>query len=178
MDENEVTDPLMVEADILKFFKDNFTTNPRKLIRLANQVKLNCTEYVANGLIRSILIAKNPVAYLLKCFKDIEAMVEIARDLTAQGFHGTLFMNDVVYPLKLDTRENWLKDKWSEEDELEILHRLAAEWMRSNNKSSFHGKVVLWPLFGFSGIPTKIHMRTTDDTSGMKRMPGTNFYAR
>lgn len=178
MNEDEPKDPLIAEAEILKYFKDNFTTNPKKLIRLARQVEANCTDYVKNGLIYSILTAKNPVAYLQKCFKDIEAMVEIARDLTAQGFHGMIFMNDVVYPLRLDTRENWLKDKWSEEDELEILHRLAAEWMRSNNKSSFHGKVVLWPLFGFSGIPTDIRMRNTTDITGMKRMPGTNFYAR
>lgn len=173
-----VEDPLMAEAAILQFFKNNFTTNPKKLVKLAIRVMPDCADYVVKGLITSILNAKDPVAYLQKCFRDIEALVEISKDLVADGYHGMIFMKDVIYPLKLDTRENWLKDRWAEEDELEILHRLAGEWMRTNNKTSFHGKVVLWPAFGFSGIPTNIRMRTTDDTTGLERMIGTNFYTR
>lgn len=170
MDEDNIKDPLLAEAAILKFFKDRFTKNPKKLVRLARDVAPHCAEYVVNGLINSIIRSKNPVKYLLKCFADIEALVEISSDLTAKGFHGIIFMDDVVYPVKLDTRENWLKDRWTEEDELEILDELANEWMVQYKRKSFLGKVVLWPAFGFSGIPTVVRITEANHRPPKRRL--------
>jgi hypothetical protein len=173
-----VEDPLMAEAAILQFFKNNFTTNPKKLVKLAWRVRPHCAEYVIKGLLNTIVKSKDPVGYLQKCFQDIDDLVKLIPELVAEGFHGMIMVNDVIYPLTLDTRDNWLKERWSEDDELEILERLAVQWMRLYDQTYFQGKVVLWPAFGFSGIPTDIVLRRDWNTDRFEPISVTAMAAR
>lgn len=160
MDPDVIDDTLLDEAEILKYFKDNFTSNPKKLLKLAERVKPSCKPNVVAGLINSLLTVKNPVAYIKKCFVQINDYSTTIEQLLRAGHHGMLIIDDngkdIIYPITLDTRENWLKSKWNPEDEVDIQHQAVVNWLKENNKFLFYGKVVLFQMFGFSGIPRLI----------------------
>ncbi|MNY19254.1 hypothetical protein D3C86_1526790 [compost metagenome] len=84
-----------------------------------------------------------------------------------------------IFPVKLDTRANWLEEskRWDPEQEMVIQHEVVHSWMRDHDKGYFYGKVVLFPTFGFSGEPRIIEM-ACGDTTGMVKYPGTNFYVK
>lgn len=67
--------------------------------------------------------------------------------------------------------------QWDPEQEMIIQHEAADNWMKDHNKGYFLGKVVLFPMFGFSGEPRIIEMKC-GDTDGLVKYPGTNYYVR
>ena len=173
--------PLQEETDAIEFFKANFTTNPKKLKKLAAREEHRFSEFIQKGLIASIKKSPDPVGYLRRCFKQIVDFQIVTEQLIADGHHGMLVLNDVIYPVTLETNSKWLQehDKWTEDDELLIHREVVANWMDANKIGYFYGKVVLFTAFGFSGMPGIVKMRAAEKTEDLVKIPGsTRFYKR
>jgi hypothetical protein len=161
MDEVEVKEqltPIKQEAAFLQFLKDNWTTNPKKLKKLAAREAKNHSAEAILGLISSIALSRDPVAYVLECFRQAEVYPQIIAEFIEQGDHGMIVVNDVVSPVRIQANPRWLRenDRWNPDDEIDIQHRLIETWMIENNVSRFKGKIALFPFFGFSGYFRRI----------------------
>lgn len=150
--------PIQQEAAFLKFLKDNFTTNPKKLIKLAAREAKNQPAEVAGGIILSIVRSRDPVGYVKECFRQAEVYPQIIQEFIDQGDHGMIVVGDVVSPVRINANPRWLRenDKWNPEDELDIQHNLIEAWMIENDVTHFKGKIALFPFFGFSGLFRRI----------------------
>lgn len=161
MDEVDVKEqltPLQQEAAFLKFLKENFTTNPKKLKKLAAREAKNHSAEAVAGLITSIALTKDPVGYVQECFRQAEVYPQIIEEFIDQGDHGMMVVGDVVSPVRIKANPRWLRqaDRWNPEDELDIQHNLIEAWMIENNVTMFKGKIALFPYFGFSGLFRRI----------------------
>lgn len=182
-DRSSYTDSFAQESAILKVFKDANLKNPKKVRSMATRLLKETTLPIQRQLLMDLIVAGNPLKYLHYCIDHVEQCAVIIKQFIDDGCHGMIMTGHkcrTIYPVKLDTRENWLKadDLWNEEDELLIQHNAAEMWMKEYDKGYFLGKVVLFPHFGFSGIPRVIEMQCSTDTEGMKRYPGTNYFVK
>lgn len=182
-DRSSYTDSFAQESTILKVFKDANLKNPKKVRSMATRLLKETTLPIQRQLLMDLIAAGNPLEYLRYCIDHVEQCAVIIKQFIDDGCHGMIMTGHkcrTIYPVKLDTRENWLKadDLWNEEDELLIQHEAANNFMKEYNKGYFLGKVVLFPHFGFSGIPRVIEMQCTHDTEGLVRYPGTNFFVK
>lgn len=167
MDEDQPVEnktPLMEENEVLRYFQDHFTTNPKKLKKLALRMHPKVSPFIRRGIIYNILQAPDPVAYLRKCFVDMDAYTVIIKDLIEDGNHGMIIMGDVIHGIELETTitTDWLKNgasRWEPDQEIEIQHAVVKAFVTKNQIAHFHGKVVLFPAFGFSGMPREIEAK-------------------
>lgn len=159
---------------------NNFSTNPKKVMKMVKKMFLDTSirDTLRNGIIYDVMTARDPVKVLRHQLKKAIELPLLIKELAEQGKHGIILINDTVHPCELDTRSNWLTEgkRWDEEQERLIMHELANGWMREHDKGYFHGEVILFKQFGFTGIPREIEMRCIKDTSGLTRHPGTNFF--
>lgn len=181
---NTVTDSkysgLEEESAILDLFEQIKNPKHKKVRAFAIRMYAECTSEVQKRLCRDIYQAPEPVKYMYECIDKIRQCAVIIKQFVADGCHGMIFTGkngDEVYPVKLDTRENWLTEgkEWDPEQEMIIQHDCANNWMKEHDAGHFLGKVVLFPEFGFSGIPRIIEMRC-GDVEGMVKYPGTDYY--
>ena len=167
MKDNQPTEaktPLMEENEVLRYFQTHFTTNPKKLKKLALRLHPKVSAFIRRGIIYNILQASDPVAYLRKCFVDMDEYTVIIKDLIEDGHHGMIIMNDVIYPITVETtiKTDWVKNgatRWEPDQEIEIQHDVVKKFVMANKIAHFHGKVVLFPAFGFSGMPREIEAK-------------------
>jgi len=176
-------DSMAQESGIIKIFKDANLKNPKKVRSMAVRLLKDATLPVQRNLLMDLIQADNPLKYLNYCIDHVEQCAVIIEQFINDGCHGMIMTGHkcrTIYPVKLNTQQNWLKadDRWNEEDELKIQHDAANAWMKEHDKGYFLGKVVLFPQFGFSGQPRVIEMQCSDDTEGMERYPGTNYFVR
>lgn len=182
-DRSSYTDSFAQESTILKVFKDANLKNPKKVRAMATRLLKETTLPIQRQLLMDLIAAGNPLKYLHYCIDHVEQCAVIIQQFIDDGCHGMIMTGHkcrTIYPVKLDTRENWLKadDRWNEEDEQLIRIKSAEEWMKEYDKGYFLGKVVLFPQFGFSGVPGVIEMQCTTETDGLSRYPGTNYFAK
>jgi hypothetical protein len=175
-------DNLKEESAILDIFEGIKNPNPKKVKKLASRLYGEVTSDIQKRLCRDIFRADDPVKYMWSCINKIRDCAILVEQFIEDGNHGMLFTGKdglEVYPVKLDTRDNWLTEgtKWDPEQEMIIQHDACNNWMQEHDKGSFYGKVVLFPQFGFSGEPRIIEM-ACGDTEGMTKYPGTNYYVR
>jgi hypothetical protein len=156
------------ELHVLGWFKDNFTTNPKKLKKMSARVRPLLPEFIQKSLCDALDRSTDPVKLLQMAFKDLAAYPGIMADLIALGNHGMIIEGQNIYGFNLDTNEKWLnpnKDgKWSPEDESEIIDKVLLRWMAKERRRTFNGRLTLFPEFGFSGIPFHAPYRFGDDT--------------
>lgn len=175
-------DNLEQEAAILVKFEELKNPNPKKVKKLASRLYGESITEIQKRLCRDIYRADDPVKYMYSCIEKIRDCAILIEQFIEDGFHGMIFTGrdgTEVWPIKLDTRENWLTEgkQWDPDQELIIQHEAANSWMREHDKGYFFGKVVLFPKFGFSGEPRIIEM-SCGDTTGLVKYPGTNFYVK
>lgn len=150
--------PIQQEAAFLKFLKENMTTNPKKLQKMAAREAKNHRSETVEGLVSSILRSRDPVGYVKECFRQAEVYPQIIAEFIEQGDHGMIVVGDVVSPVRIKANPRWLRqsDRWNPDDELDIQHSLIEAWMIENNVAHFKGKIALFPFFGFSGLFRRI----------------------
>jgi hypothetical protein len=148
----------MEEHAVLHYFQENFTTNPKKLKKMAARLLPNAAPFIRRGFLLAILEERDPVGYLRKCLTDMAQYEVIIKNLIETGNHGMIVINDVIIPVKIAAESNWLKvtDKWNLEEEIEIQHKLCRIHMANEGMQKMHGKIVLFPAFGFSGHTREI----------------------
>ncbi len=170
------------ESAILEVFEQLKNPNDKKVKKLAAKLYSEVTNEIQKRLCRDVYRADEPLKYLRTCINKIRDCAILIEQFIEEGAHGMIFTGKDgcdVYPVQLNTRENWLKEgkRWDPEQETIIQHNAVDEWMKTHDKGYFFGKVVLFPQFGFSGEPRIIEMRC-GDTTGMVKYPGTNYYVR
>lgn len=175
-------DTLEQESAILALFEGIKNPNAKKVKKFAAKMYAKCTLEIQKRLCRDIYRADDPVKYMHTCIEKIRDCALLVEQFIADGCHGMLFTGKdglEVWPIKLDTNQNWLNEGklWDPEQEMIIAHDCANNWMREHDKGYFFGKVVLFPKFGFSGEPRIIEMQC-GDTEGMIKYPGTDYYVR
>lgn len=151
--------PLQEEANFLKFLKDNFTTNAKNLQKLAAKEGMKHSDTIKQGIVHSILRSRDPVGYVRECFKQAYDYPIIIEQLIADGDHGMIVVDGVVYGVTINAQSNWLKegDRWNIDEEIDIQHELVEGWMKANKCTVFKGKIALFPFFGFSGLFRRIN---------------------
>jgi hypothetical protein len=160
--EGAYEDPFADEAVILQYYKDNWPKNLKKLKSMAVQLSKEPGQkrYLVEGILNSIQRSSRPDEYLRECFKQHDDYSVLIPEFIAEGHHGILFVNRVLYPVTVVANKKWLRksDKWDFQQELEIMESLAKEWMKENGKVRLDGKMLLFPVFGFSGLYRKLVM--------------------
>ena len=177
---NEYQDALGGESHVLQEIEREKITNPKKMIKLCKRMLLEKRPEVQVRLLRDILAAADPIKYAKECITKIRDCAIVVENFIADGHHGMIMIKDDVYPVTLSTKikTQWLTDgkPWDPTDEMELQHHAAQDWMRIHDKGYFHGKVILFPQFGFSGVPRVVEMQCSKDVEGMTRYPGTNYF--
>lgn len=171
-------DPVEHEREYLRELKENFTSNPKKLKKIAIKISERYDQYIRDGLVVSIAASADPVRYVIKCIDEIEIYAGAVDEFIESGKHGMLIHKNTIYPLELKLPKSWLNDAWSPDDEKKIRYDAVAAWMDEMQISEFHGKAVLFKKFGFSGIPRVVHIRSTEKTADMVRFEDTKFMVR
>lgn len=152
--------PLEEEANFLKFLKANFTTNAKKLRKLAAAEGLNHSVTIQQGIVNSIMRSRDPVGYVQECFDQARDYPFIIDGLIKDGSHGMIVVDGVVHGVTVNARwSSWLagNDRWNMDQEIDIQHDLVEAWMKANKVRVFKGKIALFPFFGFSGLFRRIN---------------------
>lgn len=167
-------DALTQENLVLRRFKELNTRNPKKLVQFAKKLYGEVETTLQRKFCLDIINADNPVKYLEECMGLIYDCANLIEGFIETGHHGMMFTGDdgkTVHPLKLNTRENWLKEgqRWDPEQEREIMYELCEQWMVETNQTLVHTKILLFPKFGFSGIPRMLTCRLKPVEKGEPR---------
>lgn len=144
------------EVMVLQWFKDNFTTNPKKLKALARRIRPLIPDYMQTSLCDEIRDSADPVAWMQRNFIEIGSLYNTIENYVATGHHGMIYNKDVLHGLKLEVSPKWISGKdterWTEEQELEIMGQALKAWMIENNRVHHRDRVLLFQRFGFSGV--------------------------
>jgi hypothetical protein len=166
--EGEYKDPFKEERVVFDHFQANWTTNPKKLQKLATRMIQSgeYSEYLVEGVLKSVLLTRDPLGYLKECLKQHDDYSVLIPDFIEQGYHGIIKdkWTDTLYPIEVKALAKWLKleDRWAEEQEIEIMETAVTSWMKAYNFDKFDGKVLLFPIFGFSGYFRTMKFPTKD----------------
>lgn len=154
------------EVNVLQWFRDNFTTNPKKLKSLATRLRPLVPPHMQTSLVDEIRKSANPVAWMQENFREVSILTKAIEDLVASGNHGIVYDKGGLYGIKLETLPKWLNDKdtaWTEEQEIEIGAAALKEWMIENGRIYHCDRVLLFQRFGFSGIAFTAQYMLTED---------------
>ena len=176
------------ERAVLMWFKDNFTTNPKKLKALARRLAPRVPEYIAKSLCLEIQKFPEPdeikhiakinkqrkrpgpdmtcVQWMERNFREIDEFEEIIENFVKDGFHGMIYDHEKLYPIKLKAMPKWLTEadgKWTEDDEGDILRKALKEWMIENQRYHHKDRVLLFERFGFSGMSSLLEYTLTHE---------------
>ena len=182
MSEKEHDWSLTEERSALERIVRDCKSNPKKVKQLAKRIYSTSKSEETKKLCRDICSASNPLTYIKDAIAKVRDFATLVEQFIEDGCHGAIITGNNgldVYPVKLDAPEKWLtpEDKWNPEDEQEIMCNAAHNWMKEYDKGYFYGKVILFPFFGFSGVPRIYELRCTGgDNKGLVKVPGTNYY--
>jgi hypothetical protein len=153
--------PRQQEDAVLEFFKANFTTNPKKVKRMALKMWGSQPAFIQKGMLENILAAHDPVKMLLEFFSLMDEWKSVIPDLLAAGYHGLILNGATIHGFNLKTQVNWLKeeDRWCLEQEADIQNQVIKTWMEERGLKRFHGKILMFDEFGFSGVAREVQIR-------------------
>ena len=139
-------------------------SNPKKLVKEALRISLSDRYTPIQRLLAKHLTEHAKPKLLLTAYeRRVRDFAILMEQFIEDGAHGLVMTGkegNSVYPLKLEVRENWISDpndRWSIEDETEILEKLLdAYLLEYPDNARFSVKAVLFPQFGFSGVPRQL----------------------
>jgi len=160
--------PFEQELHVLAWFRENFTTNPKKLKKMNIYICPLLPLFLQENLCLKLGATRDPVGFLKQAFQDLDAYPVIMQGLIDDGNHGMIMEGAKIYGVVVDTREKWLdpvKDgRWTEEDEDEIMDKVLLTWMAKERRQRFQGRLVLFTQFGFSGTPQAVDHKFSEQT--------------
>jgi len=147
------------EHDVMKWIEENFTTHPKRLVKLIQRLRGRVPTWIERSLCDTVLVVKDPVEWARLCIKEAAMYPVLMKKLRDEGNHGMVFWKNELYGFNLNTNPKWLNGKaterWTEEDENAILTEALATWMIKHRVRKFDNRIMLFTEFGFSGIPRK-----------------------
>lgn len=162
---DETQAPLDQENQVLRYFKDNWTTNPKKLVKMAKRIEPAIPDFIRRSIIHNICVARNPAKWLEEAFREMNDLPILMQELMDDGNHGMIMDDSKIYGIEIKANPKWLRenDKWNPDDEDEIINSVVEGWMEDRKIKAFIGKVLLFREFGFSGIPRKVRQEFTKE---------------
>lgn len=151
------------ENQVLRYFQDNWTTNPKKLVKMAKRIAPGIPDFIQRSIIYNVCTAKFPVKFLEEAFREMHDLPIIMKQLMDDGNHGMIMDGSKLYGIEIKANPKWLRenDKWNPDDEDEIMNTVIENWMEEQKIKAFIGKILLFRDFGFSGIPRKVNQEFT-----------------
>jgi len=162
---DESLPPLEQENQVLRYFQDNWTTNPKKLVKMAKKIAPGIPDFIQRSIIHNVCTARYPVKFLEEAFREMNDLPIIFEQLIAEGNHGMIMDGSKLYGIEIKANPKWLRenDKWNPDDEDEIMNTVVENWMEEQKIKAFIGKILLFREFGFSGIPRKVNQEFTKE---------------
>jgi hypothetical protein len=162
---DESLPPLEQENQVLRYFQANWTTNPKKLVKLAKKITPGIPAFIQRSIIHNVCTAKYPVKFLEEAFREMGDLPILMKQLRDEGNHGMIMDDNKIYGIEIKANPKWLRenDKWNPDDEDEIINSVVEGWMEEQKIKAFIGKVLLFHECGFSGIPRKVHQEFTKE---------------
>lgn len=162
---DETQTPLDQENQVLRYFKDNWTTNPKKLVKMAKRIAPGIPDFIQRSIIHNVCVARYPAKWLEEAFREMHDLPIIFGQLMDDGNHGVIMDGSKLYGIEIKANPKWLRenDKWSADDEDEIMNTVVENWMEEQKIKAFIGKILLFREFGFSGIPRKVNQEFTKE---------------
>lgn len=164
---NEDLYPIEQENQLIDYFYTYYTDNPKKIVQMVRRIYNDVPRFMQRSLLDNILESSDPRKLLLMYFSEKVKWGEIIERLIAEGNHGVIYNDQEVWGFQVATMAKWLKenDKWTIEDEKEIIKKSYYKHCRENNITHFKGKVMMFHHFGFSGM-SYFFDHPIDDTEG------------
>lgn len=153
--------PMEQENSVIAYFYDNWVAKKKNLYKLAKRIHEQVPRFIQRSLLDPILLYQvNPIDFMVACFDEKAIWAEIIDRMLKEGNHGVIYTDKgSVYGINLNTQARWLNDKtqtrWHPEDEWKIMKDVVDLWEKEHG-SLDGGKVMLFPEFGFSGMPRKL----------------------
>jgi hypothetical protein len=147
------------EDAVLQYFADNWTTNPKKLKKMALKIWADQPDWIQRGLLQNIIEDDKPAQLLEMFFTIMAEWKDVVPKLIADGNHGMIIKgSNEIHGFDLKANPKWLTedDLWNHEQEIEIQDTVIRQWMAQEGLTKFHGKIVLFDEFGFSGMLREI----------------------
>lgn len=146
------------EYEFIQFVKGIKTKNPKRLKAKVAMEAHRFHDRVKRGMLSILLESADPVKYIDRCIKEVDEIGLVIKQFQEEGCHGIIRHGDDIYPVKLDTRANWLSEgvEWDLEQEKEIMYEAVETWKAETGKKSVVVLITLFSNFGFSGIPRAI----------------------
>lgn len=171
------------ECNILQWFKDNFTTHPLRLKKLAARLRPKLPDYIQTSLCDEIIMSADPVKWMQGNFNMIDDLRASIESFVADGHHGMVYDKGDLYGIRLETKvKKWLTEKdgiWDIEFEEDIAANALKEWMIENNRAHHKDRVLLFQRFGFSGVATVLeYTLTADEAKEAKRRADNRLLAK
>ena len=159
--------PMEQENQVLNYFFDNWVPKPKNIYKMAKRIYPQVPKFIQRSILDYIVkFQVDPVDYLRRCFDEKAEWAVVMERVLAEGNHGIIFTDHEVFGFSLKTNPRWLQDKeqkhWHPDDEYDIMQRSIEIWMEERNLTTFLGKIMLFPEYGFSGMPRKVH-KTPDN---------------
>lgn len=162
---DETLTPLEQENIVMEYLKANFSTNPKKLVKMVRRIEGNIPMFIRRSVIHTLLTIKNPVKYLEECLLEMLDYPVLIKQLIEEGNHGMIIDNDKLFGFEVKANPRWLRvdDKWNVEDEKDIIDEVVEQHMTKYKLREFTGRIMLFRDFGFSGMPYKINQAFTKE---------------
>lgn len=154
--------PLEQENSVINYFYDNWAPKKKNLYNIAKRIYPMVPRFIQRSLLDHILSGSvDPVDFMVACFDEKAIWAEIFKRMLAEGNHGIIYNDEMgVHGFNLNTNPRWLNDKgqkrWHPDDEWEIMKETVDKWEKEMGVDNFEGKIMLFPEFGFSGMPRKL----------------------
>lgn len=161
---NPDLEPFDQEIHLLEYFEQNFSTNPKKMLKLARKLRDQHPPFIQRSFFDTLEQTRDPIKWLRRCFVEMRHYPVIMEQLMNEGNHGMIMERDKIYGFALDTNKNWTRksDRWSEEQERQIIDEALLLWMCVERRRAFIGRIVLFRDFGFSGISYEVDQNFSD----------------
>jgi len=153
--------PMEQENAVIAYFYDNWAAKKKNLYNLAKRIYPQVPKFIQRSLLNPVLRYEvDPVDFWVSCFDEKAIWLEIIERMLKEGNHGVIWSKDgSVHGINLNTQPRWLNDKqqkrWHPDDEWAIMKDVVDRWEEEHGTLD-GGKVMLFPEFGFSGMPKKL----------------------
>lgn len=153
--------PMEQENAVINYFFDNWAPKKKNLYKIATRIYAQVPRFIQRSILDHILDRSvDPVDFMVACFDEKARWANIIEHMLKEGNHGVIYTDDHgVFGFDLTTNPRWLKDKqqkrWHPDDELEIMKETVKIWEKKHGQV-FDGKIMLFPEYGFSGMPRKL----------------------
>lgn len=146
--------PIEQENQVIDYLWDNWVNNDKKVVRMVKHIYPAVPRFIQRSLLDVLLTVADPKKMICEYVTEKKRWTEVIEQLISEGNHGVIYDDVKTYGFEVEANARWLKedDKWSIEQEKEIIDESIIKWCKARGYTRFKGKVMMFHHFGFSGM--------------------------